>query len=501
MRVLIRVDGDARMGGGHVMRCLTLADAAVQRGWEVAFVTSGAPESMADRIGAAGHAVTLIPPTEVPPDPEAPAHGHWLRADWRSDAQATGAEAALRQADWLVWDHYGLDARWVAVVRGHRPGLKVLALDDLDDRDLGCDLLLDQTRLAPGPRRHAVMRAMTGPDYALLRPEFQTLRAASLGRRGGTVSRVIVMPGMMDAAGLAPLALEALREFPDLRAEVVMAAASQSSAAVTALCAGNPAWDFTPEPADLAARMVAADLCIGAGGMTGWERCCIGLPSIAVAVARNQLASLAGLAKAGAALTLSLQQARAGGLGPALRQAIPLAEAMSARAAALCDGRGAGRVLDAMDAHLRPVTEDDAQQLFDWRNRPRIRAMSIDRSELVWTEHLDWVRGVVDRDDGFWMIYAEGGRDIGHVNARLVGDGVCQWGFYIGVNNAPKGVGTRMLCAFVDRLRDHGVAEITAEVRAENAASVALHEKLGFRREEAKKAGLLAFRLSLGKTG
>lgn len=500
MRLLIRVDGDARMGGGHVMRCLTLAGAAAKRGWEVSFVTSAYSAGMGARIRAAGFHTAPVMEGEVPPDEQAPPHAHWLRADWQSDAAATGAEAARCRADWLIWDHYGLDARWVDAVREFRPEIRVLALDDLDDRALGSDLLLDQTRLDHAARHHPVTCAMTGPDYALLRPEFAESRPASLARRDGAVRRVIVMPGMMDAAGLAPMALNALRNFPDLQAEVVMGRGNQSADAVAALCAENPMWTYTPEPPDMAACMVAADLCIGAAGMTGWERCCLGLPTVAVAVADNQRPSLQGLADAGAVVALTLENAQSE-LPDAIRRAMADTAAMSARAATLCDGGGADRVLDAMDARLRPVRETDAQTLFDWRNQPHIRAVSLDQSELVWDEHLDWVRGVVTRDDGLWMIYREGGRDLGHVNARPDGDGLWKWGFYIGAPDAPKGAGTRMLAAFLDHLQGRGIHDIGAEVRVENAPSIALHRKLGFVVQGAERAGVLAFCLTMGETG
>lgn len=498
MRVLIRVDGDARMGGGHVMRCLTLAAAAARRGWDASFVTVAG--GMAPRIRDAGFGVLELPASDVPDDGGAPPHAHWLRADPARDAQATGEQAARLRADWLIWDHYGLDGAWVDAVRAHCPDMRVLALDDLDDRTLNSDLLLDQTRLDRSARRHPVTCALTGPDYALLRPEFAAMRPASLARRGADVARVIVMPGMMDAAGLAPMALETLRDFPDLQAEVVMGRASQSAGAVAALCAAHPNWTFTAEPPDMAAHMAAADLCIGAGGMTGWERCCLGLPTVAVAVADNQVPSLTGLADAGAVIALTLEDARTR-LGDAVRTAVAKAADISARAAALCDGLGAERVMDAMDAALRPVSAADARQMFDWRNRPHIRAMSLDTAKLVWDDHAAYVRGLDGRTDGLWLIYSEGGRDLGHVNARDVGGGTWRWGFYIGEDDAPKGAATRMLSAFLDRLRAAGVAEVAAEVREENAASVALHRKLGFATDGAARVGVLAFRLSLGETG
>lgn len=500
MRLLIRVDGSPRIGGGHVMRCLTLAEAARGRGDAVAFVTVAAPEGdMVPRIRAAGFTVTALPAWEVwPADPEGPPHRQFLSLPWLEDARLTAEALAAWPPDWLIWDHYGLDARWVNTVRKAAPGtMRVVAIDDLDDRPLGSDLLLDQARLPPVTSRFPALAALTGPAFALLRPEFAALRPAALARRGGPVRHVLVAPGMADAAGLAPLALRALAGFADLEAEVVMSAASQSRAEVATLVAANPRWRLTLDAGDMAARMAAADLCLGAGGMTTWERCCLGLPTVLVSVADNQRGTVEALATTGAAVTLDLDAARQPGRLPsAIAAAREDAAGLAYRAAALVDGQGAARVMDVLEGGLRPVSPADAQRLFDWRNLPQIRAMSLTEAPLDWKRHVDWVARAATRDDGLWCIYAEGGRDLGHVNARREGR-TWHWGFYIGAEDAPKGAGRRMLAAFLRALlaRDD-FDRLEAIVKPGNAASVALHRGLGFREVASDSPDLLAFTLS-----
>ena len=153
MRLLIRADGDARIGGGHVMRCLALACAAQEAGHVAVFITATGPGHMADRIAQAGCEVIALPAAPVAPDPLGPAHAHWLTAPWQADAALTADTIARLNPDWLIWDHYGLDARWVQAARGSSL-LRVMAIDDLDDRPLGSDLVLDQTRITPGARQY-----------------------------------------------------------------------------------------------------------------------------------------------------------------------------------------------------------------------------------------------------------------------------------------------------------------------------------------------------------
>lgn len=347
MRLVIRADGGPQIGGGHVMRCLTLAQEAARRGHEVKFIVGEGP--MVERVRMAGHAVVPLP-AEPHTAEAAPAHAHWLSAPRETDAALTAQVVAQMQADWLIWDHYGLDARWVQKQRDAKAGLRVLALDDLDDRFLGSDLVLDPARLGSSARVHPVPASLDGPDFALLRPEFAALRPAALARRdrGTPPQRVLIAPGFMDAAGLAPAALRAL-EGTGLEAEVVMGSASQSVSEVQALIAPHEDWTLTLDAPDMAQRMLDADLCIGAGGGTSWERCCMGLPSIVVAVAENQKAGIIALEAAGAAVTMTLRELHAGALTGKITTALKSVNELASRATHLCDGGGTKRVMDHVE--------------------------------------------------------------------------------------------------------------------------------------------------------
>lgn len=494
MRLLVRADGGAQSGGGHLMRCLTLADEARRRGHTVIF--AAARSGLNHWITGAGHALVELDPVAHAPE-TIPPHAHWLSLPWRQDAQICSELVAEQSIDWVIVDHYGLDARWTEIVRQARPALRLLVMDDLDDRPLGADLVLDSSRLDPVPRRYPVPASLSGPAFALLRPEFAAARSEALARRGATVRRVLILPGLMDAAGLAPAAIDAL-EGSGLFAEVVMGATAQSLAALRPLMAGRSDRSLVLDADDMARRMAGADLCIGAGGSTAWERCCLGLPTVAVAVAANQTGGIAALAARGAVVPLTLDQMRQGGLRPALAEAMARTTAMAEAAAAICDGLGAGRVLDAMEAGLRPLEPADRQVLFDWRNQPHIRAASHDPAPLDPQTHADWFARCLERRDGFWRIYHEGRRDLGFVSATDRGRGLWQWSFYIGAADAPAGAGGRMLsCALRLLAETPGCDVVEGEVLDANKASAALHRRLGFQQVPCERPGVLVFRKPL----
>lgn len=476
MRIVIRTDAGPSIGGGHLMRSLTLAEAARERGHDVSFVCVDDP--MVDRVAAKGFGmVRLVPGTGK-----------------LADAEATGR--AADRADWLVWDHYGLDTSWLAATRlAAAITLRVMAVDDLDFGPLHSDLVLDQTRIG-APRIHRSPAEMVGPAFALLRPEFADLRERSLGRRGGPVKKVLIAPGMMDAAGLAPSALDALDRLPGLAAEVVMSSSSQSRAAVEARVEGRDDRVLTLDATDMADRLLVADFCIGACGMTTWERCCLGVPSVVVAVADNQSHVAASLAHYGAASVIPLVEASdPSRLAEVLRHAIQVAPGMAGAAAALCDGLGTSRVLDALEARLRPLERDDAKRLYEWRLRPEIRSSSHNRESFSWEAHLEWIERTLTRRDGLWRMYEEG-RPRGFVAAVGEAHGAWRWSFYIGDPGAAPGAGGRMLSAMLRELWATTDADaVEGEVLANNTVSAALHRRLGFTEVASERPGVLVFRL------
>lgn len=473
-----------------MMRCLTLAQALQAAGNSVRFVM--ARDGLTDVVAQAGFGLTFLDPVAHVP-PSDPPHAGWLTQPWASDAAVTGKIAAAYDADWVIVDHYGLDGQWADAVRTTVPQVRILAMDDLDDRALGADLVLDPARMGRAARRFPQAATLDGPEFALLRPEFAELRPKALARRRGAVRRVLILPGMMDAAGLAPQALAALRDL-DVDAEVVMGSASQSAKEVQAMVAANPRWTCTFDARDMARRMSDADLCIGAGGGTMWERCCLGLPTVAIAVADNQISGIQALAEAGAVVAAGLPEIEDGSLTRLVERAVEQAADMSEKARSVCDGGGAERVVAALAQSLRPVTADDARLMFDWRDQPHVRAASHSTAPLVWDDHLAWLARALARKDMRLMIYSEGARPLGVVIAADQGEGLWRWSFYIGVSDAPRGAGGRMLHAVLRDMKDATDARIIeGEVRADNPASARLHRRLGFEQVTGGATGVLVF--------
>lgn len=357
MNIAFRTDASLQIGTGHVMRCLTLARALRGCGAVCRFVTRALPGHMAGRIEAEGFDVSLLPAPQGQGPDGPPIHAHWAGVDWPRDATETRAAIDATPPQWLVMDHYAFDTRWQQAARPE--GTMLMVIDDLADRPHDCDMLLDQnlghaTREYDGlvPER---CTCLTGPRHALLRPEFAQARAAALADRAGRRFRhLLITMGGVDPHDTTSQVLRAVQgaDLPeDLRITVVMGSQAPALNQVRALAHDMPCpTEIAVDVTDMAARMAWADLAIGAAGSTTWERCALGLPTIIVQIADNQAGIAQALSAAGAALDPGPLHAPefAQNLQAALAEAPSQLGAMSERAADICHGDGAARVVAAL---------------------------------------------------------------------------------------------------------------------------------------------------------
>jgi UDP-2,4-diacetamido-2,4,6-trideoxy-beta-L-altropyranose hydrolase len=475
MKVAFRADASVAIGSGHVMRCLTLADALRERGAEVRFVCRQEPGHLGELITGRGHELVWLP----------------SREDLHEDACDTHA-ALADQVPWdlLVVDHYGLDATWEGGLRS--VAKKIMVIDDLADRQHDCDLLLDQNLQAPG--RYAGLvpitcQALIGPKYALLRPQFAAARQERRAR-DGKVARILIFFGGADAGGETLKALSALEMLgrPDLAVEVVIGQVNPHRAAIEAACRAQPNVTLYCQVDDMAERMGAADLFVGAGGASSWERCYLGLPALVLATAVNQIAQAEALGRAGAQIYFGPAQSVAPErLMRMIGEMLELPELllhMADQARSLIDGRGADRVTNCLmtaAVTLRRAVHTDSNAIFAWRNHPDTRRHALDPGEIDRETHSRWFEAVLADSDRELLIAEQEGRPIGVLRYDIeAGRGLVS--IYLVPGLAGQGWGLRLLLAGERWLRDArpevGVCE--AAIAADNAASLAVFQAAGF---------------------
>jgi UDP-2,4-diacetamido-2,4,6-trideoxy-beta-L-altropyranose hydrolase len=352
MRIAFRTDASVNIGTGHLSRCLTLANSLRLQNWQTRFVCRDLVPAFAEQILAQDHELKVLqttPATE--PNTDGLAHSPWLAVPQEVDAAETMAALGPERWDWMVVDHYALDRRWETPLRGVAAGIFVI--DDLADRIHDCDMLLDQNLTDARTDRYAGLTPagcvkLIGVLYALLRPEFANAKRPD--RKQGSSPRLNVLFGGTDPQGGTELALRAIGLLDaSIAADVIVGGGNPHLATIRELCGDLPEVQLHIQASDIAKLFTAADLAIGAGGATSWERCRLGLPALITSMAHNQRRACEALAEARVAIDLGemdrlTPHTLAGLIGRILTRPRLLA-AMSRRAATLVDGLGTQRVV------------------------------------------------------------------------------------------------------------------------------------------------------------
>lgn len=369
MNVAIRADASSRIGLGHLARCLTLAKTLTKRGATVHFVCRAHPGNQIGMLEVEGYSVSRLPPPSEQPVFDGD-YTAWLGVSQDQDADETSesldrliTSGNASQWDWIIVDHYGLDDTWERQLRSVSE--RILVIDDLANRPHDCDVLLDQNFSNSPSERYAQLlpkqaNMLLGPDFALLKPQYvkfrQTLKRCLVGNGDShlRVRRVFIFFGGSDLENLTGRCLEALSvpELSRVAVDVVVGVNNphKDVLARQGKCRGLV---YLHEPRSHLADLIAgADLAVGAGGTTMWERCCLGLPSVVISIADNQKPACRSLAGANIIEYL-------GHYTEVKTQAIALAilglinapnrwTELAQRSASLVDGLGVQRVVDVI---------------------------------------------------------------------------------------------------------------------------------------------------------
>jgi UDP-2,4-diacetamido-2,4,6-trideoxy-beta-L-altropyranose hydrolase len=312
--ILFRCDASLSIGSGHVMRCRTLARILHQQGAEIWFICRKQPGDLINLLEQEFKVISL--PEQSLKDCKGlegrELYEAWLGRSQKQDASQCVqllAQNKIKSADWIVADHYGLDSAWETQLKislsKNSISPKLLIIDDLADRSHAADILLDQNFFGNiTQKRYQGLvtnqcRQLLGPHYALLAPEYAKLHDLMPTRT--QIKRVLIFFGGVDMDNLTTRALNALTcpELNSLAVDVVVGRQSPHREEVEKMAAKRPLTTLHWQLPSLAGLIARADLAIGAGGTTTWERICLKLPSLVIAIASNQLPFTECLEKAG----------------------------------------------------------------------------------------------------------------------------------------------------------------------------------------------------------
>lgn len=309
MKIIIRADSSFEIGSGHIMRCLTLATELSKRGHIVEFICRELPGNLIQFIRSTGFTVYTLPHNTTLNKKKT--IYEFLNETWKEDAKLTNEILKIVKAQLVIVDHYAFDEKWEYEI--HHYTNQILVIDDLENRKHHCEFLLDQNFYINKKNRYLdLVKPKTiklfGPSFALLRDEFLLNRKKIQNK---SIKNILVYFGASDITQETKKVLKALNNLSpsyELIIDVIIGISNPEYEEIVKEFSKYQHISINTQTNDFSSFMKKADLCIGAGGSTTWERCCIGLPSIVIPVAENQIIPMSELYKANAIILMEANQ-------------------------------------------------------------------------------------------------------------------------------------------------------------------------------------------------
>lgn len=277
-----RVNANEVIGVGHLMRCITLAKKLEERKHQTTFLVRKIPPSYAKILSENNISYVDIEDYSLEMSNEL--------SDVDIDIKKTEKAIGKKYIDWLIVDSYDLGVEWERKIRNRVN--RILAIDDIA-RSHECDLLLDQNF----PENHEYKihdlvpmncKVMLGPKYALLKDEF------SLNKKNedniSTHDEALIFVGGGSNENYIKLILNAFENeaLKNINLNLIVGPEVSLEKISSIKLSRNGRLKINKFQPGMAKFMKEADFFVGGCGSTSWERMCVGIPSIAITVAKNQ---------------------------------------------------------------------------------------------------------------------------------------------------------------------------------------------------------------------
>jgi UDP-2,4-diacetamido-2,4,6-trideoxy-beta-L-altropyranose hydrolase len=406
MRVVFRVDASLQIGAGHVMRCLTLARVLKENGANVEFICRKHEGNLINKIRSNGFNVFELELLAENKVDNKLFYSHWLDSTQQQDAKDCLSVLHSDKVNLLIVDHYGIDENWQQYLQSYYD--KLLVIDDLADRKHQCDILLDQTfGRQQGDYKDLVPAScelLLGSQFSLLRPEFAKWRQYSLERRSNLeCKQLLVNMGGVDADNVTELVLEKLETCHMLNNIEIIVVMGETAPHLESVRARANALSYKTvvkvNVRNMAEIMANADIAIGAAGSTTWERCCLGLPTIQIVVADNQIDIARNLASINAIKLIN----NLNHLSENIEDMVQFIDKISLVSSSIVDGKGVIRLRSFIDSKesytdlflIRPVDLRDSDFAYSLQTK-EVRKYFVNTEVPSIDQHIDWFQKIID---------------------------------------------------------------------------------------------------------
>ena len=507
--IVIRTDASQKLGSGHIMRCLTLAENLRNLGITIEFITRNHPGNLSEQVERKGFKVhSLINIDKTQSQTNLIKQEKLLGVKQLTVSNATVQILANRRPDWIIVDHYSLDYRWEEKVRPYTK--KIMVIDDLANRKHNCDLLLDQNYIYDQTRYDQLLLTDTikllGPKYALLRKDFIKNRK-NHNQNNFIIKNVFVFFGGTDFDNLTIMSLKALSQpkLKHLSVDVVIGSANPHKLKLKTEIDKHPNMELYIQIDNMAELMAKADIAIGAGGTTTWERMVIGIPSIVVTLADNQVDLTRDLSQDGYINWIgNADQVDEWVIYNALIEAIKNPDQLREQACScqnLVNGKGAQVVADLLINGpsadilvMRRAKSSDALLYWCWANDLTVRESAFNQKSIKWRGHQIWFEKRLKDVNAILLILECDFGSVGQVRFDRSGSNY-KIDYSIAKQFRGFGLGKEMLKKAIDYLQEKHAYTLIGEVKKGNLASKKIFEELGFSKISSPRYGVDLFQL------
>ena len=278
--IFIRVDSSTKIGYGHFIRCMALAD-TLQKNFKINFISRSLEGNLISGIQDKGFGIFRF-------------YSNSEKINEKNDAQKTISliKKHSGQKNILIIDNYQLSKKWETYVKPFVH--KLIAIDDLPNRSHNCDLLIDQNLhtkvngLYKGLIPSNCIK-LIGPKFSMIRKKFRMLKK-SVKPRTFPIKKILVSFGGSDTENQTLIALNSIKKMNrKIDVDVVVGKANKCKKTLKIFCNRNNHFTYHEQIDNIADLMLSSDLSIGSSGSTTWERCILGLPAIVSISSNDQM--------------------------------------------------------------------------------------------------------------------------------------------------------------------------------------------------------------------
>jgi UDP-2,4-diacetamido-2,4,6-trideoxy-beta-L-altropyranose hydrolase len=483
MKLFIRADADSKIGTGHVMRCIALAQAWQDQGGVVTFISHCESSALHQRIMSEGF--SFIPIKYLHPHPD----------DLLETLEYLKHHSPLtthHSPNWLVLDGYHFTPDYQKTVR--EAGIKLLVIDDIGHLQYyHTDVLLNQNIYAPDLKYNCDEDTilLLGTRYALLRREFLKYKGfkRNIPERA---KNILITLGGGDPDNVTLKVMRALNMIRDhdIEIKVVFGPANPNIESVRKeLALSSVAFHLLESVDNMTELMVWADVAVSAGGSTCWELGFIGVPNIIIVIAENQKLVAEGLAKADMSVNLgwhnNVDPTKIAQEIIALLFSAEKRRAMIQKVATNIDGVGARRVIrkiNCVPISIRKATETDCELIWNWANDPVVRLSAFCSGFIKYEEHIKWFYDKLYNSESVIFIgYNNKNQPVGQIRFDKIKTNEYEIDVSIDKDSRGKGYGVQLIkLGIIELLKLNSASIINAFVKSNNYSSKSIFIKAGF---------------------